>query len=146
MCRPCSIASWPKRGGSPTPRPGRSSCATATCSASRSLRTTSSPRASANKKCAASSRPTRFAEPLSLVLVDIDFFKAVNDELGHGAGDEALKELAQLIVTNSRSFSIVTRYGGDEFAVLLVNTPKAGAFKYAQRIKDVIEHHRFTHG
>ena len=47
---------------------------------------------------------------------------------------------------HSRSFSIVTRYGGDEFAVLLVNTPKAGAVKYAQRIKDVIERHPFPHG
>jgi diguanylate cyclase (GGDEF)-like protein len=91
-------------------------------------------------------RHARFAEPLSLVLVDIDLFKAVNDELGHGAGDEALKELAQVIVTNSRSFSIVTRYGGDEFAVLLVNTPKSGALRYAQRIRDVIERHVFRHG
>jgi diguanylate cyclase (GGDEF)-like protein len=91
-------------------------------------------------------RHTRFAEPLSLVLVDIDFFKTVNDELGHRAGDEALKELAQVIMTNSRSFSIVTRYGGDEFAVLLVNTPKSGALRYAQRIRDVIERHAFRHG
>jgi len=53
---------------------------------------------------------------------------------------------AQVIVSNSRSFSIVTRYGGDEFAVLLVNTPKSGALKYAQRIRDVIERHAFRHG
>ena len=55
-------------------------------------------------------------------------------------------EAAQLIVASSRSFSVVTRYGGDEFAVLLVNTPKSGAVKYARRIKDVIERHRFVHG
>jgi diguanylate cyclase (GGDEF)-like protein len=91
-------------------------------------------------------RHARFAEPLSLVLVDIDRFKSINDELGHRAGDDALKAIAQLIVTNSRSFSIVTRYGGDEFAVLLVNTPKSGALKYAQRIRDVIERHPFAHG
>ena len=91
-------------------------------------------------------RHVRFAEPLSLVLFDIDRFKTINDQLGHRAGDDALKEAAQVIVTNSRSFSIVTRYGGDEFAVLLVNTPKSGAVKYAQRIRDVIERHRFTHG
>jgi diguanylate cyclase (GGDEF)-like protein len=91
-------------------------------------------------------RHTRFAEPMSLVLLDIDHFKAINDGLGHRAGDDALKETAQLIVANSRSFSIVTRYGGDEFAVLLVNTPKSGAVKYAQRIRDVIERHTFAHG
>jgi diguanylate cyclase (GGDEF)-like protein len=91
-------------------------------------------------------RQARFGEPLSLVLLDLDRFKSINDELGHGAGDDTLREAAQLIVANSRSFSIVTRYGGDEFAVLLVNTPKAGAVKYAQRIKDVVERHRFSHG
>jgi diguanylate cyclase (GGDEF)-like protein len=91
-------------------------------------------------------RHARFAEPLSLVLLDIDHFKTVNDELGHRAGDEALRELAQVIASNSRSFSVVTRYGGDEFAVVLVNTPKRGAVTYAQRIRDVIERHRFQHG
>ena len=91
-------------------------------------------------------RHGRFGEPLSLVLLDLDRFKAINDDLGHRAGDDTLHEAAQLMVANSRSFSIVTRYGGDEFAVLLVNTPKAGAVKYAQRIKDVIERHRFAHG
>jgi len=91
-------------------------------------------------------RHVRFAEPLSLVLFDIDRFKGINDQLGHRAGDDALKETAHLIVANSRSFSIVTRYGGDEFAVLLVNTPKSGAVKYAQRIRDVIERHQYSHG
>jgi len=91
-------------------------------------------------------RHARFGEPLSLVLLDLDRFKNINDELGHRAGDDTLREAAQLIMASSRSFSIVTRYGGDEFAVLLVNTPKSGAVKYAQRIKDVIERHRFAHG
>jgi diguanylate cyclase (GGDEF)-like protein len=91
-------------------------------------------------------RHARFGEPLSLVLLDVDRFKNINDQLGHRAGDEALRETAQLIVAHSRSFSIVTRYGGDEFAVLLVNTPKNGAVKYAQRIRDVIERHPFGHG
>ena len=91
-------------------------------------------------------RHARFAEPVSLVLVDIDRFKSINDELGHRAGDDALRETANLLLANSRSFSIVTRYGGDEFAVLLVNTPKEGAVKYAQRIRDVVERHRFAHG
>jgi diguanylate cyclase (GGDEF)-like protein len=91
-------------------------------------------------------RHARFGEPLALVLLDLDRFKHINDERGHHAGDETLREVAQLIAANSRSFSIVTRYGGDEFAVLLVNTPKAGAVTYARRIKDVIERHPFAHG
>jgi diguanylate cyclase (GGDEF)-like protein len=91
-------------------------------------------------------RHARFGEPLSLVLIDLDRFKAINDEQGHDAGDAMLREAAQVIAVNSRSFSVVTRYGGDEFAVLLVNTPKSGAVKYARRIKDVIERHRFSHG
>jgi diguanylate cyclase (GGDEF)-like protein len=91
-------------------------------------------------------RHARFGEPMTLVLLDVDRFKAINDQLGHRAGDDTLKEIAQVIVTNSRSFSIVTRYGGDEFAVLLVNTPKSGALKYAQRIRDVVERHQFSNG
>jgi diguanylate cyclase (GGDEF)-like protein len=91
-------------------------------------------------------RHARFGEPVSLVLVDVDRFKAINDERGHRAGDEALKETAQVLLANSRSFSIVTRYGGDEFAVLLVNTPKAGALTYARRIRQLVERHRFAHG
>jgi diguanylate cyclase (GGDEF)-like protein len=88
----------------------------------------------------------RLGKPLSLVLLDLDRFKAINDELGHRAGDDTLRDVAQLIVSNSRSFSVVTRYGGDEFAVLLLDTPKAGALTYAQRIKDVVERHPFLHG
>jgi diguanylate cyclase (GGDEF)-like protein len=91
-------------------------------------------------------RYTRFGEPLSLVLIDVDFFKTINDRHGHDAGDEVLRELTQLLVNNSRSFSVVTRYGGDEFAVLLVNTPKAGAMRYADRIHRVVEAHAFAHG
>jgi diguanylate cyclase (GGDEF)-like protein len=91
-------------------------------------------------------RHSRFAEPVSLVLLDLDHFKDVNDRFGHRAGDEALKEVARLLVKHSRNFTIVTRYGGDEFAVLLVNTPKAGAVTYANRIRDVIAQHAFVHG
>jgi diguanylate cyclase (GGDEF)-like protein len=91
-------------------------------------------------------RHARFGAPVSVALLDVDHFKRVNDELGHAAGDETLREIAQLVVAHSRSFSIVTRYGGDEFAVLLVQTPKAGAVKYAERIRDVVGRHAFRHG
>jgi diguanylate cyclase (GGDEF)-like protein len=91
-------------------------------------------------------RHRRFGEPMSLVMLDLDNFKPVNDRLGHSAGDDVLREVAQVLTANSRSFSIVTRYGGDEFAVLLVNTPRQGALRYAARIKQAIEEHPFTHG
>ena len=91
-------------------------------------------------------RAARFGEPLSLALLDVDHFKDVNDRSGHRAGDEALRDIARLLLKHSRSFSVVTRYGGDEFAVILVNTGKAGAATYAERIRNVIEHHPFRHG
>lgn len=93
-----------------------------------------------------SKRHLRFSQALSLVLVDVDHFKEINDGFGHGTGDTVLRETAQLLVNQSRSFTTVTRYGGDEFAVLLVNTPKSGAATYAQRMKGVIERYPFVHG
>jgi len=91
-------------------------------------------------------RHARFGEPVSLVLIDVDHFKPVNDRHGHGTGDAVLREVTHVLMENSRDFSIVTRYGGDEFAVLLVNTPKAGALCYAERILGVVARHRFVHG
>jgi diguanylate cyclase (GGDEF)-like protein len=91
-------------------------------------------------------RHKRFGQPLSLLLIDLDHFKEINDQFGHSAGDEALKEISQLLLRHSRNFTVITRYGGDEFAVLLVDTPKAGAVAYAQRIKEVTERHAFEHG
>ena len=91
-------------------------------------------------------RHTRFDEPLSLALLDLDHFKDVNDRFGHRAGDEALRDVARLLLKHSRSFSIVTRYGGDEFAIILVNTARPGALVYAERIRAVIEQHSFMHG
>jgi diguanylate cyclase (GGDEF)-like protein len=78
--------------------------------------------------------------------MDLDHFKDVNDRFGHRAGDQALRDVAQLLVKHSRSFSIVTRYGGDEFAIILVNTAKAGGVTYAERIRAVVEQHPFPHG
>jgi len=92
------------------------------------------------------SRYRRFDHPVSLVLMDLDRFKAVNDELGHGAGDETLRGFADILLRNSRGINVICRYGGDEFAVLLVETSKTGARRYADRIRDVLPAHRFAHG
>jgi len=74
--------------------------------------------------------------PLSLILCDIDFFKAYNDTYGHWVGDDCLKEVAQAICQAAqRPTDLVARYGGEEFAVILANTDNAGAFVVAQKIR-----------
>jgi diguanylate cyclase (GGDEF)-like protein len=83
---------------------------------------------------------------VSVVLLDLDGFKAVNDELGHATGDETLLGVGELLIKHSRGINVICRYGGDEFAILLVETPKAGAQIYADRIRHVLEHHVFPHG
>jgi diguanylate cyclase (GGDEF)-like protein len=92
------------------------------------------------------SRYRRFNHPVSVVLLDLDGFKAVNDEFGHTSGDETLREVAQILMKHSRGINVVSRYGGDEFAVLLVETSKAGARLYADRIREVVAKHPFPHG
>jgi diguanylate cyclase (GGDEF)-like protein len=92
------------------------------------------------------SRYRRFNHPVSVVLVDLDDFKAINDELGHAAGDETLRSMADILLKNSRGINVICRYGGDEFAVLLVETSKAGARLYADRIRHVLSTYTFGHG
>ena len=91
-------------------------------------------------------RHTRFGHPLSLVVANVDCFKPLNVEHGQASADEVLREVARLLIRHSRSFTIIARLDGDEFAALLANTPKAGAVTYAQRIRSVIETHAFAHG
>lgn len=91
-------------------------------------------------------RHRRFGNPLSLVLLDLDSLKAINDELGHLAGDETLRGVADVLVQSSRGIDVVCRYGGDEFAVLLVETPRAGARPYAERIRDALAAASYSHG
>jgi diguanylate cyclase (GGDEF)-like protein len=91
-------------------------------------------------------RYRRFKHPVSVVLLDLDGFKAVNDELGHAMGDETLRGVGELLLKHSRGINVICRYGGDEFAILLVETPKPGAQIYADRIRHVLEHHVFPHG
>lgn len=92
------------------------------------------------------SRFKRFNHPVSVVILDIDGFKSVNDEFGHAVGDETLRELAQILMKHSRGINVVSRFGGDEFAILLVETSKAGARLYADRIRQVVATFPFSHG
>src|SRR5688572_13591449 len=92
------------------------------------------------------SRYRRFNHPVSVVLLDLDGFKAVNDDFGHAVGDDTLRDIAQILMKHSRGINVVSRYGGDEFAVLLVETSKAGARLYADRIREVVAKYPFSHG
>jgi diguanylate cyclase (GGDEF)-like protein len=91
------------------------------------------------------SRFHRFGNPLCVVLLDLDDFKAMNDDLSHTAGDDTPREVAQLMLKLSHSDNIRARYGGDEFAILLVETPKSGASCYAERIRQALADCPFSH-
>jgi diguanylate cyclase (GGDEF)-like protein/PAS domain S-box-containing protein len=85
-------------------------------------------------------RVKRYPSPLSLMMIDIDYFKHYNDTNGHLAGDDALKAIAILIRRGVRHNDIVARYGGEEFSAILINTGKKGAFETAERVrKNVID-------
>jgi diguanylate cyclase (GGDEF)-like protein len=91
-------------------------------------------------------RHPRTREPFALVLLNLDRFHSVNEAAGQAGGDAALREVARLLLRHSRAFTVVSRFGGDEFAVLLAGTPKPGALQYAERIRTVIERHPFDQG
>jgi diguanylate cyclase (GGDEF)-like protein len=84
-------------------------------------------------------RAHRYGRHLSLVLIDLDHFKAVNDEHGHPAGDRVLVLFAQLLAAHSREGELVARLGGEEFAWLMPETDRAGAFAAAERVRTAIE-------
>lgn len=80
-------------------------------------------------------RARRFFAPFSLLLLDIDYFKKVNDTYGHLVGDHFLRELSRVFVTNSREIDQVFRYGGEEFAIILPRTGTREAFVLAERLR-----------
>ena len=75
----------------------------------------------------------------SLIFVDLDNFKKVNDEMGHQKGDEVLKRIANLLNGPTRSTDMLARYGGDEFIVLLPNTSEADAFTVAEKLRIALD-------
>ncbi|MDD3983209.1 MAG: diguanylate cyclase [Candidatus Omnitrophica bacterium] len=80
---------------------------------------------------------------LSLLMLDLDDFKALNDLFGHQAGDKVLKELAQFLKNRSRKMDYVCRYGGEEFTVILPQTDRDEAFTIAEHLRLEIEKHPF---
>lgn len=81
----------------------------------------------------------RHRSPFSAVFLDIDRFKAINDCYGHAVGDEAIRAFVRCVEKTIRTTDILSRYGGDEFLVLLNNTPLDGAVLLAERIRKVVE-------
>lgn len=78
---------------------------------------------------------------ISVVMVDLDNFKLVNDSFGHGEGDRVLRTMSQAIHSSVRKDEIICRYGGDEFCVILTNVPIANAAQFAEKLRSIIANH-----
>jgi diguanylate cyclase (GGDEF)-like protein len=92
------------------------------------------------------SRYRRHRHALSVLMIDIDEFKLINDRFGHDAGDRVLAEVAALCRKNKRHGDVAARLGGDEFVMLLPETPLDAAVEAASRLINEIAHHRFLAG
>ena len=90
------------------------------------------------------SKVQRHGEAMSFIMADIDHFKDVNDAYGHQVGDRVLQEVSQLMQDLSRLSDCVTRYGGEEFAIICCNEPADGAMQFAERLRQNIEEFRVT--
>ncbi len=89
---------------------------------------------------------SRFQKPLTIALIDVDFFKAYNDHYGHTMGDQALKEVAKIISHEAhRKADFVARYGGEEFVALLADTDEHGAQIIAEHLRTAVEQANIEH-
>ena len=91
-------------------------------------------------------RASRSGRPLSLLFIDLDGFKSINDTHGHLYGSRALVEAAGLIRLSARETDVVSRFGGDEFALILPDTGSEGAAAVGERIRERVDGHRFLQG
>ncbi len=87
---------------------------------------------------------SRRNEYLSFLMIDIDFFKKINDTYGHATGDEILAILSKILLTTCRPFDIISRNGGEEFSVILQDCPTNHAMEVAERIRQAVESHTFV--
>jgi len=88
-------------------------------------------------------RAKRFDRKLALVIFDIDDFKIYNDTYGHQAGDQVLKQLGELLSLTIRSIDVVSRYGGEEFCVIMPESDQDECFKFMERLREAIVNHSF---
>jgi two-component system cell cycle response regulator len=89
-------------------------------------------------------RARRYERDLSLLMFDIDFFKRINDQYGHLAGDHVLRELARIVQERIRREEVFARYGGEEFVILLPETPLPGAAALAESLRARVANHVFV--
>lgn len=89
-------------------------------------------------------RATRFSRPLSVLMIDVDYFKQFNDRYGHIHGDKVLKKLAQLLVTHVREVDTVARFGGEEFVILLADTSLDHALMVAEKLRVLVQENSFS--
>jgi len=87
----------------------------------------------------------RYGTALSLILLDVDHFKAFNDDFGHPAGDDVLRELAAVLGEKARAGDLVARYGGEEFAVFVVGAATRGSRSAAEKLRRAVASHRWPH-
>lgn len=92
------------------------------------------------------SRSLRYNRPFSIVMLDLDFFKYYNDAYGHLAGDQALKQVADVIRSSTRKSDTAFRYGGEEFALILPETKLYDAFEVAERIRERVQQEAKVNG
>ena len=90
-------------------------------------------------------RARRYGMPLSVMMLDLDHFKQVNDKYGHDCGDQVLAEFARVLVDNAREIDILGRYGGEEFLMILPNTDAIRSAIVAERIRKAAEEHVYRH-
>jgi diguanylate cyclase (GGDEF)-like protein len=88
-------------------------------------------------------RVQRSGDPLSMLLVDIDDFKRLNDRLGHAAGDELLTRIARIMDESMRASDLLARYGGEEFVILAANTDLAGAATLGEKVREAVSEKSF---
>ena len=87
----------------------------------------------------------RYGTDFSICFIDIDFFKNINDNYGHDAGDAVLSAVAKILKSQSRKIDFIGRYGGEEFVILLPNTGLNDAVKFADKLRAMIENFKFIY-
>lgn len=88
-------------------------------------------------------RSQRTGRPISLVILDVDYFKNYNDAVGHPAGDQVLMQIAQILKISARDTDVVARYGGEEFCVVLPEVDVKGSESFCERLRKNVEDYKF---
>jgi diguanylate cyclase (GGDEF)-like protein len=89
-------------------------------------------------------RAMRYEEPLTLIFIDIDDFKSINDRYSHQVGDSALRQIATIMTDTARGSDLTARLGGDEFVIMLPNTPLERAHQISERLRTAMENHDWS--